>query len=379
MKIGILTQPLYCNYGGLLQCYALQTVLQRMGHQTLVLQREFKRKYTLRGAIVYYIKHIVKLLLGRRSSWHYVVDQRRRDYIAKNTYNFIERNINPRSEHCYSTEELRDTAIKNELDAVIVGSDQVWRPYYSPCQPNYFLDFLPEECKIKRISYAASFGGDEWTFPPEMTEECGSLLKRFDAVSVREASAIKLCKEYLGVEAIQTLDPTLLLEKEDFSKLLKSKKNRGDLFCYILDRSEEKRNIIDVIAKKTSFIPFESMPELEDNVYNLYEDIEKCVYPSVEDWLSAFMEAKMVLTDSFHGTVFSIIFNKPFWVVVNEGRGRARFESILSLFNLQHRMITSDSIKNVNLMESIDWTVVNTKRKELQEDSRQFIINALNL
>lgn len=377
MKIGILTQPLYCNYGGLLQCYALQTVLQRMGYETLVLQREFNCKYTLVGACIYYIKHIAKILLGRRSSWHYVVDQKRRDYIAKNTYNFIERNINPRSEHCYSTEELRDTAIKNELDAVIVGSDQVWRPYYSPCQPNYFLDFLPEEGKIKRISYAASFGGDEWTFSTDLTEICSSLLKRFDAVSVREASAIKLCKEYLGVEAIQTLDPTLLLEKEDFCKLLKSKKNRGDLFCYILDRSEEKRNIIDVIAKKTSFIPFESMPELEDDVYNLYEDIEKCVYPPVEDWLSAFMEAKMVLTDSFHGTVFSIIFNKPFWVVVNEGRGRARFESILSLFNLQHRMITSDSIKNVNLMESIDWTVVNSRRKKLQEDSRQFIMNAL--
>lgn len=379
MKIGILTQPLYCNYGGLLQCYALQTVLQRMGHQTLVLQREFKRKYTLRGAIVYYIKHIVKLLVGKRSSWHYRVDQKRRDYIAKNTYKFIEKNINPRSEHCYSTKELGDIVLKNKLDAIIVGSDQVWRPYYSPCQPNYFLDFLPKESKIKRISYAASFGGDEWTFSPEMTEECGSLLKRFDAVSVRESSAIKLCKEHFGIEATQTLDPTLLLEKEDYCKLFTSKKDRGDLFCYILDRSEEKKNIIGSIAEEISFIPFESMPESQDNVYNLYEDIEKCVYPSVEDWLSAFMEAKMVLTDSFHGTVFSIIFNKPFWVVVNEGRGKARFESILSLFNLQHRMITSNSIKNVNLMESIDWTSVNTKRKELQEESRQFIINALNL
>ena len=377
MKIGILTQPLNCNYGGLLQCYALQTVLQRMGHQTLVLQREFNRKYTIKGAIIYYIKHILKILLGRRSSWHYAVDQKRRDYIAKNTYEFIEKHINPRSEHCYSTEDLSDITIKNRLDVVIVGSDQVWRPYYSPCQPNYFLDFLPKESKIKRISYAASFGGDVWTFTPEMTEVCGSLLKQFDAVSVRELSAIKLCKEHFGVDAVQTLDPTLLLEKEDYTKLITSKKERGDLFCYILDRSEEKRKIIDLIADKTSYIPFESMPKLADDIYNLYEDIEKCVYPSVDDWISAFMEAKMILTDSFHGTVFSIIFNKPFWVFVNEGRGKARFESILSLFNLQHRMITSDSINNVNLMESIDWTVVNSRMKNFQEDSRLFIINAL--
>ena len=83
MKIGILTQPLYCNYGGLLQCYALQKTLQRMGYDAVVLQREWNRQYTFKGACAYYAKLFVKKLLGRKESWHYYVAQEKRDYIAR--------------------------------------------------------------------------------------------------------------------------------------------------------------------------------------------------------------------------------------------------------------------------------------------------------
>ena len=371
MRIGILTQPLYTNYGGLVQCYALQTVLQRMGHETIVLQREFDRKYSFREGCIYYAKHLVKMLLGRRESWHYVVSQEKRDYIAKNTYQFIEKNINPRSEHIYTTEQLAAAVDSLHLDAIIVGSDQVWRPDYSPCISNYFLDFLPENSKIRRISYAASFGGDDWTFLPERTEQCASLLQKFDAVSVREKSAIKLCKEHFGVDAVQTLDPTLLLDAEDYLKLcLERKGSRGNLFCYVLDMNPQKQAIINRIASETGKKAFESMPALPPDTYNLYGDIDKCVYPPVEDWLSAFNEADMVVTDSFHGTVFSIIFNKPFFVIGNEGRGLARFQSLLSMFGLEGRMITSD---NINVLNEIDWEEVNSYRQRLREKSINYI------
>ncbi len=371
MRIGILTQPLYTNYGGLVQCYALQTVLQRMGHETIVLQREFDRKYTFCGGCVYYAKHLVKMLLGRRESWHYVVSQDRRDYIAKNTYRFVEKNIYPRSEHIYTTEQLAKTVDSLHLDAIIVGSDQVWRPYYSPCISNYFLDFLPEDSKIKRISYAASFGGDNWTFSPEQTAQCAALLKKFDAVSVREESAVKLCKEHFGVDAIQTLDPTLLLDAVDYLKLCPVRKsNRGNLFCYVLDKNPQKQAIINRIAGQSGKKPFESMPVLPPDTYNLYGDIDKCIYPPVEDWLSAFNEADMVVTDSFHGTVFSIIFNKPFFVIGNEGRGLARFQSLLSMFGLEERLITYD---NVNLSSEINWEKVNSCRQKLKQESINFI------
>lgn len=403
MKIGILTQPLYCNYGGLVQCYALQETLKRMGHEAVVLQREWNRQYTLKGACTYYAKHLVKMLMGRKESWHYYVAQEKRDYIAKETNKFTETYITPRSEHCYTTEQLKQEVERLHLDAIVVGSDQVWRPYYSPCQPNYFLDFLGSTgsptANIKRISYAASFGGDNWDWSPDLTAQCAALLQKFDAVSVREQSGIRLCQEHFNVDAIQVLDPTMLLEKEDYIRLFEkfeslkvqkgtnpsnpsnssnpSNHKRGSLFNYVLDRSEEKQNIIRTIAQKTGKTSFCSMPELDDSIYNLYGDIDKAVYPPVESWLSAFDEAEMVVTDSFHGTVFSIIFNKPFWVVGNEGRGMARFETLLSLYGLQDRMISAKTLNTIDLNAPIDWNIVNDKRAELQVVAIDFLTNAL--
>ena len=378
MKIGILTQPLYVNYGGLVQCFALQKVLRDMGHEPVVLQREFLRRYTVPGAISYYVKLIVKLLLGRKESWHYYIDPKRREYIAKNTDKFIERNIPSRSAKCYTTEELKREVERMHLDAIIVGSDQGWRPFYSPCQPNYFLDFLEDDTSIKRISYAASFGGDEWTFSEELTKQCGELLRKFKAVSVREESAIALCKEYFGVEPIQVLDPTMLLGKEVYNQFIPASSKSGGLFCYVLDRSKGKRDVIQQASKRTGLKAYEIMPELELNDYNLYEDLEKCVYPPVEDWLASFKDAKMVVTDSFHGTVFSIIFNKPFWVVGNKDRGMARFQSLLSQYGLEERLITPETIAMVDLFAPIDWELVNEARELLIKESASFINKALN-
>lgn len=119
------------------------------------------------------------------------------------------------------------------------------------------------------------------------------------------------------------------------------------------------------------------MPELEDSVFNLYGDIEKAVYPPVEDWLSAFAEAEMVVTDSFHGTVFSIILNKPFWVIGNEGRGMARFETLLSTFGLEDRMIDAATVQSVNLDAPINWAPINDKRNELKKASNMFLYKNL--
>lgn len=379
MRVGILTQPLYCNYGGIVQCYALQTVLKRMGHDTVVLQREHNHSYTLQGAFIYYIKRIAKLMLGRKESWHYYVAQEKRDYIARNTYRFIEAHIHPCSNKCYTTEQLKNEVERFALDAIIVGSDQVWRPDFSPCQPNYFLDFLSADSPIKRISYAASFGGDRWDWNPALTKLCATLLQLFDAVSVREKSGIRLCKEHFNVDAVQVLDPTMLLNPDDYRKVVgKQRVARGTLFNYVLDRSDEKQYIIRTIENNTGKTSFCSMPALDDSVYNLYGDIDKSVYPQVEDWLSAFDEAEMVVTDSFHGTVFSIIFNKPFWVIGNEGRGMARFETLLGMYGLENRMINASAISNTNLDERIDWESVNAKRKELQKVSMDFICKSLS-
>ena len=357
----------------------MQKKLQQLGHETIVLQREFYRHYSLKEGVKHYARQFVKLLVGRKPMWHYYVAQEKRDYIARYTTPFIENHISPLSKKCYFTEQLIEEFNSLQLDAVIVGSDQVWRPDYSPCQSNYFLDFLPSESKIRKISYAASFGTDKWLFTPEETKKYGDLLKLFDAVSVRELSGIDLCKEHFGVDAVQVVDPTMLLDKEDYIHLVPTTKQRGNLFCYMLNRNQEKTNVINEIAHRTFLQPFENMPLLEFSPDNLYRDIESCVAPPVEDWLSAFMEADMVVTDSFHGCVFSIIFNKPFWVIGNKERGLARFDSLLRQFDLQERLISPADIENLDVYKPIDWERVNQRRNELKKEAIDFIESSLEV
>src|SRR5690606_19965537 len=127
----------------------------------------------------------------------------------RNTYSFIARHI-VLSDKVASDLQLREHFRNNRYDAVIVGSDQTWRPRYSPNIYNYFLDFLRDE-NVRRIAYASSFGTDKWEYNDKQTDRCSKLAKEFDMISVREKSGVDLCIRHLGVEALAVLDPTLLL------------------------------------------------------------------------------------------------------------------------------------------------------------------------
>ena len=215
--------------------------------------------------------------------------------------------------NAHETAFLSDILRKYHFDAYLVGSDQVWRPIYSYCLSNYFLDFTIGQ-HVKRIAYAASFGTSKWEFTEGQTTRCAALAKQFDAISVREDSGVVLCKKYLGVDAVHLLDPTMLLNKEDYIRLVEQEQipsSEKKLMTYILDQSEEKQAIVRKISQTLSLSPNVVMPE-KNFAQVGKKDIDQCVFPPVTDWLRGFMDAEYVVTDSFHGTVFSIIFNKPF-------------------------------------------------------------------
>ena len=381
MKIGILTLPLNTNYGGILQCYALQSILRRMGHEVIILQRTFSQpKYSI-STVWYYCKQLLKLAAGKPYCFKLYVSDEQNKIISQNIRPFIEKNIVPISRKCSNTKELKNEIADMSLDAIVVGSDQVWRVRYSPCISDYYLGFLPGTNKIKRISYAASFGTDIWEYSLCQTINCGKYLRLFDSISVREKSGVELCKKYFNMQAELVLDPTLLLNTKDYDSLLgecdeSDRQSRG-LFCYMLDRTEDKMNFAKKLADCHRMFVFETMPELETTPNNVDNDIKKCIYPSIEEWLSSFRKASMVVTDSFHGTVFSIIFNKPFWVIGNTGRGLSRFESLLSLFGLQNRLLQSLDTKTNNMADEIDWEYVNKMRLSLSERSLSYLRKAL--
>lgn len=381
MKIGILTQPLQANYGGLLQNYALQQVLLRAGHEVETIDW-FPSYNSLRERIYRVKRAMLSVFFPEKyPKLRYKITEEERKVIQRNTNHFISTYIN-HTEKVRSKVGFITKAKDGKYDAYVVGSDQCWRPRYNAFLSAMFLDFAKEE-KPKRISYAASFGTDQWEFTQEMTSICAPLAQKFDFVSVREDSGVKLCKEHLGVDAIHVLDPTLLLTKEDYIHLIEAEKEpkaKGTLFNYILDPDAFKTAFINRVAKERELKSFQVLPKCQaetrtkDDVKNHIED---CVFPSVTTWLRAFMDAEMTIVDSFHGMVFSIIFNKPFWVIGNANRGMSRFISLLKLFHLEDRLLDANQLQEVDINRPIDWASVNATLKQKRNECINMLLSQL--
>lgn len=370
MRIAILTQPLRANYGGILQAYALQYTLKKLGHNSTIIEQEyiqpikyFKLLFDIPKRL--YTKYILK---KREYIFSEHINNKHQIERRKYTSSFITKYI----QNCF-TKGYNSIDI-NQYDAFIVGSDQVWRPLYNWGNiDKMFLSFIPKESDLKRISYAASFGTSEWEFTPEQTAVCTKLLSRFDAVSVREQEGIDLCREFLKRnDAVCVLDPTLLHDKAVYENLCKEVPaiDKNTLCAYILDLSDDIRQRLENIATEKGL-----------NLKIVSAD-NNCTL-TVPEWIAMFRDAECIVTDSFHGTAFSIIFNKEFYSIANIGRGRSRFISLLSQFDLTSRLYNSiDEIRLNN--DVINWDSVNEKRNTLIQDSINFItsnlfINAQNI
>jgi len=334
MKICILTQPLGANYGGILQAYALQKVLNGQGHEVVTLRFRpsapswvpsgFKKQsLTFRRFISKYIK-------GNRSIIYCNPDKQTRF-----AYKELERFINDHIQYIPVNAPISEKTLP-DFDAYIVGSDQVWRPQYSPFLPNFYLDFL-SDANVKRIAYAASFGVDTWETDTEMTEQIRPLAQRFDAVSVREESGIALCREYLGINAEIMPDPTLLLTAKDYLQLCPPRERDEEAYiaAYILDMDINMQHFLDKMSKELG-LPIRRIGQLD---WIKGAD-------SVENWILGISHASFVITDSFHGTVLSVIFKRNFVAIMNSERGGARFYSLLDSFGLQDKLIERDRLED---------------------------------
>lgn len=279
-----------------------------------------------------------------------------------------------------TTTELKEYFGIKKYNAVIIGSDQTWRPMYSPNIYNYYLDFLEEDKQLRKIAYASSFGMDFWEYSEKETITVRKLVKNFDAISVRERLGVDLCKEYLGTDSELVLDPTLLLEREDYIALFddENRQKRDGIFSYMLDIDADKQNFLANVSKYLEKNVFYNQPKRAMSDSIKFTHIEDYKYPSLESWLSSFYDADFVITDSFHGTVFSIIFNKPFLTIINSERGASRFYSLLGQLGLENRIISD--IKNIELEkidEKIDYNKVNEKIDELRAKSIEFLFRNL--
>lgn len=371
MRIGILTLPLHANYGGLLQAYALQTVLERMGHEVVVFDSpNYMPISFLKKCLAYPKRFVDKHILGKNIKiTRETTFNRETTIIRKYVQPFTDKYI-----HRYEVTNLN--SLKNEdFDALIVGSDQIWRPVLFKNIEDAFFDFA-RDWNIKRIAYAASFGVDTWEYTHEQTLHCEELIQMFDAVSVREKSGVDLCRNKLGrYDTEWVLDPTMLLEREDYISLIQKgdvSEIPGDLFYYILDETPLKKEIIVSLSNDLGYKPFKVSAPIDD--FSL--PAEQRVQPPVEQWLAAFRDAKFVVTDSFHACVFSILFQKQFVVIGNQFRGSTRMQSLLEMFGVQERMV--NTIDDIHNMKLIDYEQVSETLHSLGQKSLTFLSHSLD-
>ena len=339
MRICILTQPLDKNYGGLLQAYALQRVLREMGHEPTTLRLKPLYAFTASRAELYWktFRRFLSRLKGNKNVKYFNPD-------AEWHYN---RRCNPSMELFINEElDVLEADIPLDLrklpafDAFIVGSDQVWRPVFSPRLTNFYLDFLGDQ-PVRRIAYAASFGVDTWEATEKLTERIRPLAQRFDRISVREASAIDLCREHLGVEAVLVPDPTLLLTREDYLTYIVDSQDvqvpsKPYLATYFIDHNDRKTALVSDFARK------HGLSVVDAGQFDWASGRDP-----VAHWLACVADADYVVTDSFHGTVLSLLFRKDFITFDNGWRGSSRFHTLLGAFDLTDRLVDADKVSEI--------------------------------
>lgn len=363
-KVAILTLPLIYNYGAILQAFALQKSVKSLGAECWLIDKKLPVYPYLRRPLsiisrIYgkYVKHETGY-----SVFPYWVSQKDNDIISQNTRRFVDKYISPKTKPILKLSKKID-----KFDIYLVGSDQVWRKSVTLHMFDYLLGFVAKE--KKKCSYAASFGVDYWEFSQSLTTKLKPLFENFDIITVREDSAIDMLREHIGVEAAQVLDPTLLLSENDYCELISDLPLSDDspfIFSYILDKNPEKGILEEEISCQLNKSLYSVIPK---NTPNYGVDLNECVYPAVEEWLRGFRDCEYVVTDSFHGTVFSIIFNKPFFVLRNNKRGNTRLESLLRLFNLNSRIVTNKDDVIECMTHPINWAEISHDLFKYREQS----------
>ena len=364
-RIHILTHPLGANYGGIMQAYALQQTLRKMGYEPVTLDIPFDRRSPLRRwakSRLLALKHIP-----------YDQSKRAERTVLQHTARFVEQHITL-SLPLRSDTELREYYRQQPAQAYIVGSDQVWRQAFVPMLDDYFFRFIPETDDVRRIAYAASFGVDPIDIAPERTALYSDLLSHFVGVSVRELSAVPILKQRFGASAQWVLDPTMLLTRDEYIDLLGLQvESSSEVFAYMLTDTPHKEALAQQVAEAQHttcrlFSPWRHWSARGGS-------IEACILPPVEAWLEGILNAQCVVTDSFHGVAFSLIFGKPFVAIVNNRGGCSRFDSLIKTFGLESHQ--EGAYELVSSPQLYDVKAIAQTMAQHRADSTDFLQTAL--
>lgn len=382
-KIGIITIDKVNNYGAELQAFALQKKLELSGFQSEIIDYLYYKNWRFKdtkasrpfvpldtkGKITYWIKYrLLNFILEEILA---ILNGNIRRRMTR--FNDFHRQNTRFSKTYYSMPQLYKD--KLNYDVFIVGSDQVWNPMSSFSIEPYFLTFAPKNAR--KVSYASSFGVS--AIPANLKDRFRKLLDNLDYISVRELSGVTLVKELSNKKADLVLDPTLLLNKTDWSKIMSPYPNMSQkyILIYQLSDSDAIVKLALRISKQYNLKVYRICKRAYANTHN--EGIINITDAGPAEFLSLIYNATYMITNSFHGTAFSINFNIPFYSIISaKKKNNSRLESLLNITELSSRLLRDDiPIESINISDQVDYTIANEQLNLYRKESEEYLLDSI--
>ena len=382
MKIGIITfWQSNDNYGQVLQCFALQQQLIKLRHKPFLIKYVPLQK-TVQTSIaeklwkliqIYPIFLKLRKMQKAKQAKAFTLKNRQRKFDEFRVKHIITNGV-----IYHGLSDIQNNP--PDSDCYICGSDQVWSMLLNNDENQaFYLNFGDKD--TKRIAYAASFGRD--VYPMELNGKLHDMLAKFNAVSVREKTGINICKK-VGIQAVDVLDPTLLLSVKEYVRIIETPSVRGKYFyTYSLNITSEKDLCWKALLDYANLRGFKSVSTTSSG-YFVGKEIcsnTEYVYATIPQWLGYIQNAEFVATTSFHGVVFCLIMHTNFIYFPLKGthsRGNSRVVSLLDYLGLHEKIFDGNMTIKQCIERPIDWNKVRAKLNIRKNDSINFLENCLH-
>ena len=385
-KVAVVSCYFKHNYGSMLQAYATQKILDNMGLENETINIDENKDFA-NGKKKYYMSQILNFsfIKSKLGMIKLKLDKKINKKLGKNIairdkkYKEFEKNFN--LTRPYITYQELTEACNEKYSSVIVGSDQLWLPV-NVVADYYTLNWVPDN--VNKISYATSFGISK--VPDKYKELYKKYLERINNLSTRENAGVNIIKEITGRNAELVCDPTLLFNKEEWMTIQKKDRIYEDkyIFCYFLGKNIEHRKFVERLKAKTGY-KIVSLNHCDEYVKYSDKFADYAPYDvGPSEFLNLIRNAEYVCTDSFHGTVFSLINNVKFFTFEryknknSKVSTNSRIYSLLGLMNLQNRILKGNENVEEVANQQIDFDNVNEKLEEFRKNSKQFFTDALS-
>ena len=352
MNLGIITFHRALNYGAVLQAYALQHFLTEIGIDSRVIDYRCEEiEYFYKSIKANPIKNTKQFL---KECCFYTCNKIKR----KKFMNFLNANL-LLTKKIYAKEDMLN--LNTLFDCFITGSDQVWNNRWAGLDGAFFLNFAESK---KKNSYAASFGFS--SVPQEYEERYRKYLADFNFISVRELDGVEIVKNLTGKNAVVSIDPTCLVSREEWTRVAKLPKEKDYVLLYLLEQS----SYLESVAKELAERKGKKVIKIVDG-FKRKKDIKNCGFLGPDEFLGLFHNASYVVTNSFHGLMFSVIFRKKFYISYQQysGAPNSRLKNFLVNYRLERRVLS----ENQPLFEEeIDYDEIESMIKLSIEDSKKY-------